>query len=333
MLPTLEEAIQRIDQLQATTAALQAENAALKQQLAELTEQLAQAQQTQQQARPKVKGSVPKREPKQRSKRDPQHNRGRKRQEPTRIELHACAACPDCGRTLSGGSVARSRQVIDLPPPQPVEVVKHRVIERYCVHCDAEKTPTLDLTGQVIGQSRIGVCVAALIAYLRTVLRLPIRRIQEYLATVHELDLSVGEITRLLHEVRDTLDADVQELKAQARASPIVHADETGWREDGQNGYIWAFSTPGDETVRSYEYDPSRGGHVVRRILGGSFRGHLVSDFILRLQPPSVPASTLLGVSAARPARPAESPSPAARDGHPGAGGRAPMVPGGAAAV
>ena len=28
------------------------------------------------------------------------------------------------------------------------------------------------------------------------------------------------------------------------RASPVVHADETGWREDGANGYVWTFSTP-----------------------------------------------------------------------------------------
>ncbi len=270
MPTTLEEAIRIIEQLQA-------ENAALKQQIADLTVRLTKAEQNK--APPPVKAAVPKREPKARQKRDPQHHRGRKRQEPTRIEPHACDSCPDCGRPLTGGSVARTRQVVDLPPPQPVEVVEHRVIERYCVHCDAQKTPALDLTGQVLGQGRIGVRVAALIAYLRTVLRLPIRRIQEYLATLHGLDLSVGEITRLLHQVRDTLDADGEDLKAQARASPIVHADETGWREDGQNGSIWAFSTPGDDTVRYDEYDQSRSGHVVRRILGGTFRGHLVSDF------------------------------------------------------
>jgi hypothetical protein len=102
--------------------------------------------------------------------------------------------------------VARTRKVIDLPPPAPVEVLEHQVIERSCPHCATWKTPTLDLTGQVLGQGRIGVRVAALVAYLRTVLRLPIRRIQD---------------------------------------SAVLHADETGWREDGQNGYIWAFSTPG----------------------------------------------------------------------------------------
>jgi cell division septum initiation protein DivIVA len=95
MPPTLEESIQLIDQLQA-------ENAALKQQLAELTEQLAQVQQAQPKGQPKVKASVPKHEPKARRTRDPQHNRGRTRQEPTRIETHACDTCPDCGRTLTG---------------------------------------------------------------------------------------------------------------------------------------------------------------------------------------------------------------------------------------
>src|SRR6185503_15997532 len=41
----------------------------------------------------------------------------------------------------------------------------------------------------------------------------------------------------------------------------------------------WAFSTPGEEAVRYYDYDHSRGQAVVKRILGGQFDGHLVSDF------------------------------------------------------
>jgi Transposase IS66 family len=47
-------------------------------------------------------------------------------------------------------------------------------------------------------------------------------------------------------------------LLAQACASPIVHMDETGWRENGQNGYVWGLVTPGPEPVCSYAYDRSR---------------------------------------------------------------------------
>jgi hypothetical protein len=71
----------------------------------------------------------------------------------------------------------------------------------------------------------------------------------------------------------------IEGLKQQARASPILHADETSWRENGQNGYIWALSTPGEDAVRYYEYDRSRGQAVVKRILDGQFRGQLLSDF------------------------------------------------------
>ena len=91
MPTTLEEAIRIIEQLQA-------ENAALNQQIADLTARLTRVEQKK--APPPVKAAVPKREPKARHKRNPQHNRGRKRQEPTRIETHACDSCPDCGRPL-----------------------------------------------------------------------------------------------------------------------------------------------------------------------------------------------------------------------------------------
>jgi len=79
--------------------------------------------------------------------------------------------------------------------------------------------------------------------------------------------------------VRRTLQDHVDALKQQARASPILHGDETTWRENGQHGYIWCFSTPGEDAVRYYEYDHSRGQAVVKRLLGGAFAGHLVSDF------------------------------------------------------
>lgn len=121
--------------------------------------------------------------------------------------------------------------------------------------------------------------IARLVAFLALVLRGPVRRIQAYLRTLHQLTISTGEIVELLHQVRRTLQGEVDALTQQARASPILHGDETGWRENGQNGYIWAFSTPGEDAVRYCADDPSRGQHGVRRILGGQCKGHLVSDF------------------------------------------------------
>ena len=59
------------------------------------------------------------------------------------------------------------------------------------------------------------------------------------------------------------------------RGSPVVHADETGWREDGDNGYLWTSSTPGER----YFLRRGRDKAVVDEVLGAEFAGVLVSDF------------------------------------------------------
>ena len=260
----------------------------LEQQLAQLASQLQAAnariaELEQQKKKPPrfVKRNRPPRTepPAPRKKRATKHNRSRKREEPTRIERHELANCPDCGYRLRGESVDYIRQVIEVPAPQPVEVIEHQVIKRWCPHCEGWRSPKLDLSDQVIGQRRIGIRIASLVAYLRTTLRLPVRQVQTYLQTLHKLRLSVGEIVELTHAVREELKPQVDVLKAQVQTSRIVHGDETGWREDGQNGYIWAFVTDGPEAVRYFEFDRSRGHQVAKRILGEDFEGCLVSDF------------------------------------------------------
>lgn len=267
--------------LRTENAALAAQVATLEQQLAVALARIAELEQQRLDPPPFVKPNQPKPdEPKRpRKKRAAQHNRGRRCETPTRTEPHALEQCPDCHYPLRGSSIDYTRQVIELPPPQPVEIIEHQVIKRWCPACQRWHSPKLDLSGQVFGQGRIGVRIASLIAFLALVLRVPIRRIQAYLRSLHRLSISTGEIVELLHQVRRTLQGELDTLKQQARASPVLHGDETGWRENGQNGYIWAFSTPGEDAVRYYEYDASRGQHVVRRILGGQFKGHLVSDF------------------------------------------------------
>jgi transposase len=217
---------------------------------------------------------------KPRKKRAPHHNHARRRQTPTRTVDHVLERCPECDCHLSGTSLDYSRQVIELPEPTPVEVIEHRVIRRYCPKCEAWRSPRLDLSGQVLGQGRMGVRLVSVIAYLREVMRLPTRMIQAYLGAMHQLTISVGEIVELLHQAREATVKVVDGLKREVRESAIIHADETGWRENGHNGYIWSFSTPGDKPVRYYEYDPGRSQAVVKRVLGEENKGHhLVSDF------------------------------------------------------
>ena len=279
---------EEVEALLAENAALRAEVAALRLHLAELAQQLQAAlvriaalEQDKSEPPPFVKPNRPQPAEPQgpRKKRASEHNTSRKRSQPTRIERHVLAQCPECGYRLHGESIDYTREVIELPPPQPVEVIEHQVIKRWCPHCATWHSPQLELRGQVIGQGRIGVRIASLVSYLRTTLRLPFRLIQSYLATLHHLSLSVGELVEPTHVVRQQLQPQAEQLKAQMQTSMVTHGDETGWRENGQNGYAWAFVTAGPAAVRYFEFAHSRGHLIARRILGADWRGWLVTDF------------------------------------------------------
>lgn len=161
-------------------------------------------------------------------------------------------------------------------PRAPVEVIEHVVRRRVCPGCGRAHTPPLDLGGQVLGQHRVSLETMAYVASLRTVGRLPLRTIQWLLEALHGLRLSAGALVGILKAVADRAQPRLDALRAAVRASPVVHADETGWREGGRAGYVWTFSTP---TLRYFHYDHSRAGAVVREVLGDVYEGVLVSDF------------------------------------------------------
>ena len=202
------------------------------------------------------------------------HGFARVRMTPTQRVEHVVERCPDCGVQLSGGWTHHTREVIDLPQVL-VAVTEHAYIARTCPSCRRRCVPPAQLAGVVLGQQRLGINLLSLIAALREEARLPFRVIQWYLDTVHGLRLSVGAIVAATHRVAQKAQPALTDIVARIRGSPVVHADETGWREDGDNGYVWTFSTP---TERCF-LRRGRTKAVVDEALGADFAGVLVSDF------------------------------------------------------
>jgi transposase len=215
-------------------------------------------------------------EKKPRKKREAQYNHARKRSVPTQIVEHRLVKCPDCHLRLGGISLARCREIIDVPPPARVEVTEHRISKGWCAGCQKWHEAPVDFSEQVIGQGRIGVRLSTIVAYLRTVMRLPLRQLRDGLRNLHGFEVSVEELVDLLHRIRAYVQPVLSSLKAQVRASPAIQADETGWREDGLNGSIWSVSTP---SIRYDEYHHSRAGEVIKQVIGEDFQGVLGSDF------------------------------------------------------
>ncbi|MBI4318803.1 MAG: IS66 family transposase [Chloroflexi bacterium] len=199
----------------------------------------------------------------------------RRLDKPTHRMEHAYAECPHCQSPLKGGREVSRRQVITLPRIR-VRVTEHVVVERKCPKCGNVCAPKDEVAKLTVGQQRVGISVQSELAILREEERLPFGVIQKLLARRYRLHLSVGELVALMQGFSARGKDAYKQIEEELRASPVVHGDETGWRENGRNGYLWGFSTP---EVRYFLYRKSRGGSVVQEVLGKEFGGVLVTDF------------------------------------------------------
>jgi len=67
-----------------------------------------------------------------------------------------------------------------------------------------------------------------------------------------------------------------EKLTLEYRASWVRHADETGWRKDGNNGYAWLFAT---DKISIFLFGRTRAASVAMEILGEEpLPGYLVVD-------------------------------------------------------
>ena len=244
--------------------------------IAELEEEVARLRGGKSSAPLWIRPSVQKKEKAPRKKR--KKSFARKNLPPTRVIYYALDECPKCGRKLAGESVKWRHQVMELPQVK-VEVTDHLFVERRCGVCKKRWTPDPEvaLAGVVVGKKRMGIGLMSLISHLKTVCRVPVDQVQGLLATLYGLRISAGEIAETGHDVAELGESEYESLLSRIRGSPVLHGDETGWREDGANGYLWSFSTP---EVRYYLYRKSRAGAIVTEVLADEFVGTLVSDFL-----------------------------------------------------
>jgi len=101
-------------------------------------------------------------------------------------------------------------------------------------------------------------------------------KIQSFIREQYCLEISTGELSEMIKRVASRYEAAWQDIKTSLLEQPHLYADETGWRIDGDNGWLWSFA---NKDLSFYIIDRSRGQHVVNEVLGETYNGVLITDF------------------------------------------------------
>lgn len=292
------QALRRAEESERQRRQLQEQNAGLKQRVADLTAQLKNHKKKPKPAPPAppapptppafVKPNVPPKKPPRKPGRKSGHAAAL-RPMPQKIDVHqevplpideqGKASCPQCRTQLN--DVKQHQRLVEEIIPQQVVTTCYHTTSGYCPSCRKqvesraeEQPPAADLP-----HAQLGLNALATAAVLRVCYRLPLRQITRLFAQLPGLKISPGGIVKQLHRLAAWLEKQYHRLKLVLRAAGVVYVDESGWRTNGKNGYLWTLT---NDQHTLYHVDRSRSGRVLAELLGeafGSGDGTLVSDF------------------------------------------------------
>lgn len=161
---------------------------------------------------------------------------------------------------------------------EDILLIPKTVVTRY-VHkqgiCEKCKKKIVKRGENELINSHIGPIAKTMAVFLRYRLGLPYRKIQLLFKEMFNLDFVPASALGFDKRAASKGKSIYEDLKAKIKMSDCIHADETFWREDGKNAYVWF---AGNEDLSLFHIDPSRSGQVARDIIGETFGGKLITD-------------------------------------------------------
>jgi transposase len=282
----LSELYEAMQEMREELEALRKENARLKKQLAEATSVAPPETSAGSSDLPAfIKPNIPERRRLRPGR--PAGHEGAFRRRPRKIDRHVHASlpvdgrrklsCPECNTQLC--EVKQHRRVVEDIVPSRVVAICYHTQSGYCPSCRRRiesRGPDQPPASPGLNQPQLGLEAMATAAVMRVCYRLPLRQIAQLFSDLPGLSVSPAAISKQIQRMARWLAGYYDQLQLMLRAARVVHADETGWRVDGKNGYLWTLT---NDHHTLYHVDKSRSGKVIAELLGEAFGGTLVSDF------------------------------------------------------
>lgn len=199
------------------------------------------------------------------------------------ITTELLVSLPDhcqCGGELAD-MTTHDRYQEDIPLPELTadytpRLVTKFVIERGICKVCGKATSGKDLGGQAV---TLGPHVRLLICHLIGVLGMSYSQVTNLLLSLYGLRTSDGELANILARQHQAWLPAYEQLKAEIRAAPVVHADETPWPIQSLDGYGYAWNLSDANSPKvCFALENSRGGIHAKNLFGEQFVGVRISD-------------------------------------------------------
>ena len=182
------------------------------------------------------------------------------------IERLYLSHCPDCNKDLERTESLSIRVVQDLPDFEVIRylMTKYEIENQWCKSCKKMHRAT---PKNALPNSHYGIHVLLYIMMEKYGSKSSLSAIRFSLETVFGLKITEGAIAKLLQKASHCLGSEYNRILTKIRLEKVKHCDETGWRIEGINHWIWGLFT---KTQAYYRVDQSRGKGVIDALLKGS---------------------------------------------------------------
>jgi transposase len=177
--------------------------------------------------------------------------------------------CPDCGIKLSKIQRKRRRYITDIEVK--TKNTENIICGRYCKNCDKIVEPKVT---DALPNARFGLKLMLFILALKLDSRVPSNKIVLLLDSVFQIKISDGEIYGILKQLKTAFGDYYDELVIKIKDALIKNIDETSWRINGKNNWLWLFI---NKEVALYVVDRKRSSKVPIKILGNQ-EGKIIID-------------------------------------------------------
>ncbi|MEW5936760.1 MAG: IS66 family transposase [Candidatus Thermoplasmatota archaeon] len=181
--------------------------------------------------------------------------------------------CPHCGGSnLSECVEERERTVEDIPVCK-ARTTRYIIRRRYCKDC--KRIVDNNTAVPALPKAHMGINTMLAVSYLRVGLRIPQDPVKNLMEKLFGLKISEGEIQQMQSQVGKAFTPISQEIVGNVRNAPARYMDDTVWRKNGENTYLWAFVTKNEAL---FEMADSRGHEVPEAVVGTKKIGVDVHD-------------------------------------------------------